>query len=97
MKIILDNTKIRLFKVTSSYILTNPDILYKFKTQNLKHLINKLEVLNPMNTLARGYAIVKSNNKVVSSIKEIKKDDIININIKNGIIDALVMEVKDGK
>lgn len=97
MKIILDNTKIRLFKVTSSYILTNPDILYKFKTQNLKHLINKLEVLNPMNTLARGYAIIKSNNKVVSSIKEIKKDDIININIKNGIIDALVMEVKDGK
>lgn len=97
MKIILDNAKIRLFKVTSSYILTNPDILYKFKTQNLKHLINKLEVLNPMNTLARGYAIVKSNNKVVSSIKEIKKDDIININIKNGIIDALVMEVKDGK
>lgn len=97
MKIILDNTKIRLLKVTSSYILTNPDILYKFKTQNLKHLINKLEVLNPMNTLARGYAIVKSNNKVVSSIKEIKKDDIININIKNGIIDALVMEVKDGK
>lgn len=97
MKIILDNTKIRLFKVTSSYILTNPDILYKFKTQNLKHLINKLEVLNPMNTLTRGYAIVKSNNKVVSSIKEIKKDDIININIKNGIIDALVMEVKDGK
>lgn len=97
MKIILDNTKIRLFKVTSSYILTNPDILYKFKTQNLKHLINKLEVLNPMNTLARGYAIVKSNNKVVSSIKEIKKDDIININIKNGIIDVLVMEVKDGK
>ena len=97
MKIILDNTKIRLFKVTSSYILTNPDILYKFKTQNLKHLINKLEVLNPMNTLARGYAIVKSNNKVVSSIKEIKKDDIININIKNGIIDALDMEVKDGK
>lgn len=97
MKIILDNTKIRLFKVTSSYILTNPDILYKFKTQNLKHLINKLEVLNPMNTLARGYAIVKSNNKVVSSIKGIKKDDIININIKNGIIDALVMEVKDGK
>ena len=50
-----------------------------------------------MNTLTRGYAIVKSNNKVVSSIKEIKKDDIININIKNGIIDALVMEVKDGK
>ena len=97
MKIILDNTKIRLFKVSSIYMLTNPDILYKFKTQNLKHLINKLEVLNPMNTLARGYAIVKSNNKVVSSIKEIKKDDIININIKNGIIDALVMEVKDGK
>ena len=29
MKIILDNTRVRLFKVSNSYVLTNPDILYK--------------------------------------------------------------------
>jgi len=94
---ILENNRVRLFKTTSSYVLTNPDIMYKFKMQNLEHIINKLDVLNPMNTLKRGYSIVKKDNKVISDIKKIKVDDVININIKNGMINAKVVEVNDGK
>ena len=94
---VIDNSKIRLFKVTSSYVLTNPDIIYKFKMQNLEHIINKLEVLNPMNTIKRGYSIVKKDDKVVSDIKKIKVDDMINISIKNGMINAKVVEVNNGK
>lgn len=93
MKQIVENAHIRLYKTLSSYILTNPEILYKFKSQNLTHLINKLEVLNPMNTLKRGYAIIKKDNKVISNIQKVKKDDIINIDIKNGSINAQVLEV----
>jgi len=97
IKLILDNTKIRLFKDINSYVLTNPEILYKYKSQNLEHIISKLDVLNPMNTLKRGYAIVKHDDKVVSDIDSLKKDDIINIDIKNGIINAKVLEVENGK
>ena len=97
IKIIFENNKIRLYKSVNSYVLTNPDILYKFKNQKLEHIINKLDVLNPMNTLKRGYAIVKKDNKVVSDIKSIKKEDTININIKNGMINAKVVEVTNGK
>ncbi len=89
----LDNVKVRLYKLVNSYVLTNPDILYKFKGQNLSHLINKLEVLNPVNTIKRGYAIVKKEDKVISSVKKIKKDDIINIELKEGKINAKVVEV----
>ena len=95
--LVIDNMRIRLFKVSNSYVLTNPDILYKFKRQGLEHLINKLEVLNPMNTLKRGYAIVKSSSGVVSDIDDVKVDDIVNISVKNGIINAKVLEVNDGK
>lgn len=95
--LVIDNMRIRLFKVSNSYVLTNPDILYKFKKQGLEHLINKLEVLNPMNTLKRGYAIVKSSSGVVSNIEDVKVDDIVNISVKNGIINAKVLEVNDGK
>ena len=97
MKLVLDNTLVRLNKSISSYVITNPEILYKYKQQSLEHLINKLDVLNPMNTLKRGYAIVKTDNKVVSDIKKVKKDDVLNINIKNGVINAKVVEVCDGK
>ena len=97
IKKILDNNRIRLFKVASSYVLTNPDIMYKFKMQNLEHIINKLDVLNPMNTLKRGYSIVKKDDNVISDIKNVSVDDIINVNIKNGIINAKVVEVNNGK
>ncbi len=94
---VIDNNRIRLYKVTSSYVLTNPDIMYKFKMQNLEHIINKLDVLNPMNTLKRGYSIVKKDEKVISDINNISVDDIVNISIKNGNINAKVVEVNDGK
>lgn len=94
---IIDMNKIRLFKNMNSYVLTNPSILYKFKEQALDGIISKLEVLNPMNTLSRGYAIVRRNNKVVN-ISKLKNDDVVNIDIKGGTIDAKVIEVKiDGK
>ena len=94
---IVDNVKIRLYKSINSYVLTNPDILYKYKEQNLSHLVNKLEVLNPINTIKRGYAIVKKEDKVISSVKKIKKDDIIGIELKEGNINAKVVEVFDGR
>ena len=97
IKKILDNNNNRLHKVVSSYVLTNPDIMYKFKMQNLEHIISKLEVLNPMNTLKRGYSIVKKDDKVVSDVNDILVDDMINVNIKNGIINAKVIEVCNGK
>ena len=90
---IIETNKIRLFKNINSYVLTNPSILYKFKEQRLDNIVSKLEVLNPMNTLSRGYAIVRKDNKV-ASISNLKNNDIINIDIKDGIIDAKIIEVK---
>ena len=97
ISIIIDNNKLRLSKDISSYILNNPSMLYKFKKQNLDNLINKLEVLNPMNTLKRGYAIIKKDNTVVSDINNINVDDTINIKLNNGNIISKVMEVNNGK
>ncbi len=97
MKTILGNIRIRLFKDINSYVLTNPSILYKFKEQNLDHIINKLEVLNPMNTLKRGYAIVKKEGKVITNYKAIKKNDVIDVSVKDYEISAKIMEVTNGK
>ena len=97
IKFILDNNTNRLSKLLDSYIIKTPEVLYKYQHQNLAHLINKLEVLNPMNTLKRGYAIVKKKNKVISDVRKLKKDDIIDIDIKNGVINAKIVEVVNGK
>lgn len=98
MEILLTNAKTRLFKCSENYILNNPEVLYKFKSQKLEGIINKLEVLNPMNTLKRGYAIVKLDDKVVSDISRVKNDDKIAVELSDGVVFSRVLEVnrKDG-
>lgn len=89
----IDNTKVKLFTLKNSYILNNPNMLYKYSDQKLGHIISKLEVLNPLNTLSRGYAIAKKDNKVISNVKDINKDDIITITLKDGNIESKVIKV----
>jgi len=90
---IIDNNKVRLFTCSNSYILNNPNMLYKYSEQKLSHIISKLEVLNPLNTLSRGYAIVKSEKKVISSIKNVKENDIVTISLKDGDISSKIIKV----
>ena len=91
----LDNKKVRLENIKTSYVLTNPSKIYENKENKYNHLVEKLEVLNPLNTLKRGYSITKLNNKVVTDIKQVKVDSDINISIKNGSINAKVTSVGD--
>lgn len=95
INIVIDNNKVRLFKSSNSYILTNPSMLYKFKEQALLGLTEKLEVLNPISTLNRGYGIIKKDNLVVSSITNVKDNDDIVINLKDGNIYSKVVKVSE--
>ena len=90
---IIDNSKVRLFTCSNSYILNNPNMLYKYSEQKLSHIISKLEVLNPMSTLNRGYAIVKKDDIVISSINDIREEDIVTISLKDGNIASKIIKV----
>ena len=90
---LVDNTKIKIYTLNNSYVLNNPNILYKYKEQSLNHLISKLEVLNPLNTLSRGYSIIRKDNKVISTIKNITKDDEIKITLKDGELTSKIIKV----
>ena len=66
------------------------------KNHELVLLANTLKLVNPLNILDRGYSVVKKDNKVIKDIKDIKKEDNIDIRIKNGNIKAKVLEVNNG-
>ena len=96
MKNTINNNKSKLEVIYNSIIFKEPSIIYDSKLKKTNHLIEKLEILNPLNALKRGYAVIKKDNKTISNIKNINKDDVIDIEIKNGKIEALVKEVKNG-
>ncbi len=63
------------------------------KGNKFNNLLNKLEALNPILTIKRGYSITKLNNKVIDDINEVKKDDMIETTLCSGKIISKVMEV----
>ena len=67
--------------------------IVKYLTLN-KHkyvnLLSKLEVLNPLLTLKRGYSIVKKEDKVISLKKDLNTGDKINIELQDGSVSATV-------
>ena len=93
---IIYTNKSKLEIIEGSIIFKDPKVLYSDKLKKTNHLIEKLEILNPLNALKRGYSIAKKDDKCINSIKGLKKDDNINIIIKDGEVKAKVMEVKNG-
>ena len=93
MNLVINNYKTKVSQLENSYVLNNPSILYKYKEQGLISLIDKLKVLNPLNTLKRGYTIVRGQKGVISDIKKIKKDDELEIEFKDGKVITKVMKV----
>ncbi|MBQ6135511.1 MAG: exodeoxyribonuclease VII large subunit [Bacilli bacterium] len=80
-----------LINLKSSYVLQKPYQLLDKKSNKYLQLLSKLETLSPLLTLQRGYTMTKKEGQVVSSCKKIKKGDLINIEFKDGNIDAEVI------
>ena len=90
-----DNAKHKFEMLKNNYILNNPNVLYKDQASKLDNLIEKLELINPLGVLKRGYALAYQDNKVINNIKEINKDSNILIKLHNGEINTKVLDVKE--
>ena len=69
-------------------------IQLKLKDSRTKaiELITKLDSMSPLKTLSRGYSIVSSDNgKVISSVKDIVKDEDINLKFIDGNAKAKIL------
>lgn len=67
---------------------------YLEKQTHLMNLtINTLKLVNPLNILEKGYSLVKKDDKIIKSSKELHQNDIISIKMKEGSIIASVKEV----
>lgn len=77
--------------ISKSIILKDPSKLLDKSKNKYINIISKLDALSPLKTLQRGYTITKKNNKVITTIKDIKKGDILSIEFKDGNINSEVL------
>lgn len=57
-------------------------------------MINKLELLNPLNILSKGYSLVTHDKCVIKDANDLKVDDVISIRMHEGNVNAIVREIK---
>ena len=89
-KVIIDKEKIKLNNIKTRSLFSNPLVILDKTKQKYALLLSKLDTLSPLKTLERGYGIIKLNDKAVTSIKDLKQDDLINIELKDGSKEAII-------
>ncbi len=89
----LEQNASRLNMLKNNYLLNHPEELLKTSKHKLSLIINKLELLNPLSILSKGYSIVKKDNLIIKDAVNLNENDKINIKLYNGEIDAVVKKV----
>lgn len=88
---IIHDNRTKLLKLENSYIFRNPHSITKNKKDRYVKNISKLEVLNPLLTLKRGYAIAECNDNVISSSKDVNVGDRLDIKFDDGTVNTKVI------
>ena len=87
-------------KVNENYMLIDNvvkriqnSIIIKYKDKKLEaiKIYSKLDALSPLKTLSRGYSITEQEGKIVKSVAQLKKDNIITLRFEDGKCNAKVL------
>jgi exodeoxyribonuclease VII large subunit len=73
-----------------SMLLHRVETVLERRSQELHHSKSLLESIHPKSALKRGYALVKKNNKLVSSVKQLSKGSELDIMFYDGNVQAEV-------
>lgn len=87
----LKEDNLRYHKIIDNKLLKEPTKILENKEYQFNILLKTVTILNPMKLLDSGYSIVKNKNEVITSVKLVNADDVINIALKDGTIDAKVV------
>lgn len=70
-------------------------ILNKYKT-NLDNYAHRIEIFSPFSLLSKGYVLLyNENGKLVTSVENIKKEEILSLDLKDGEVLTKVIEIKE--
>lgn len=92
---IIINKQNKINNIKNNHIIINPTIIYKDKINHLQKLNEKLLIINPLNTLKRGYSVLYKNDNIINSIKTLKEKDKIKIKLTDGLINAQIEKMEE--
>lgn len=88
---------LRYYKIIDNKLLKEPTKILENKEYQFNLLLKTVTILNPMKLLDSGYSIVKNKKEVITSVKLVDINDVINVALKDGTLEAKVVskEIKN--
>jgi exodeoxyribonuclease VII large subunit len=87
----IDDARMQVLHAEKS-LLSQMQIILSNKRAGFAAHSSKLEALNPLSIVTRGYSVAYSNGKIVKKLNDIKIDAEINIKLSDGFVNAKVTE-----
>ena len=72
-------------------IVNDINIKYTNSYNSFSNVVSKIDTLSPMKTLSRGYSITEKDGKIIKSIKDLRKDDEIQIRFADGNVNSKII------
>ncbi|MGM9834482.1 MAG: exodeoxyribonuclease VII large subunit [Bacilli bacterium] len=91
----LNQYQIRLSTIKSNYILNNPISMFDEQKHRYSLILKTMELVNPLNILSKGYSLVKVNDRIIKSYKDIDLNTNVNVKLHEGSFVAKVIEKSD--
>ena len=90
MKYIINLEEKKLDNIKKNYTLNNPDSFLNNYNNTYELLLNKLNLLNPLSVLSKGYSVVTKDMKAIKDIKDINIKDKLDIRLCKGKLNVIV-------
>jgi len=94
LKIVVTKNR-EFFKRSLGVLNSSLDKIFNNSRDQLKYLDQKIKILNPENTLKRGYSITLKGEKSVKSIDDLEENDLIKTIFYKGSVVSEVKRIKD--
>ncbi len=82
----INQKELKLENLKNNKILLEPKNLYKLKELELNNIISKIEILNPLSILKRGYTLTYIEDKMIKTIHDVKENSHLKIKFHDGIV-----------
>ncbi len=82
--------------IDNKIIYLNKNKIKSYRNE-LMNYINKIDNANPAKILSRGYSAVYKDEDIIHSIHDLSKDDKVNVLLKDGSFNCLILDVMEGR
>ncbi|MDO6446573.1 exodeoxyribonuclease VII large subunit [Colwellia sp. 1_MG-2023] len=84
-------------KQLGAQLTQNMQQVFTRKSERFIHIIEQLNIVSPLATIARGYSVSRNNEGIIKSTTQVNIGENISVQVTDGVIETKVIDIKPDK